>query len=72
MSEKFPEDLIGIEETALLLRRSQQTIRIWSSRGRTPSGEKLTTYRDDITNNRYFSRAEVIRIRGSIFRMVPA
>jgi hypothetical protein len=71
-TQTVPDDLIGIEEASVLLRRTQHTLRRWSGAGRAPNGMRLTTYRDGITMERYFSRSQIVAIRGSIFRVVPA
>lgn len=72
MSDELPDDLISIGEAAALVFRSPPTLREWSRRGFAFNGMKITEYRDRFTNNRFYSRAELMRIRERIvFRVVP-
>lgn len=73
MSDKVPDDLIGIEEASRLVFRKPPTLREWSRRGFAFNGMRVTEYRDRFTNNRFYSRSEIMRIRERIvFRVVPA
>lgn len=65
------EDLIAIDEAARILRRSVHTVRRWDIRGFAPSGVRLRfAMRDAATGIRLFRRADVMRVRQSMLRVV--
>lgn len=70
-TDTIPDDLISIREAANILRRSPSTLRRWDRRrGKTPSGARLRSYRDGVTLIRWYSRADIERIRQSLWRVV--